>query len=316
MKRVITCMLMMVLAMTVSAVADRKDPAYRRAVTDGAQAQICVKVVDDDGNPVPLVSVTAVIAMHFSEYRRGGRTDTNGCFVVEGKTTGNYIELWTEKDGYYQSKKKLVFIGPECAHEVKDGRWQPYGAVEKIILRRKIRPIRLEKVEVIKDVPVTNQWVAFDLSNGDFLPPWGKGTFRDIEMNVEWDGMPTWKSRFCKSQIRFPIVGSGGYFEKVISESVFPFPVVAVTNKVLLGRFDLPNRENGCLDPQRNFRLRQCSLTYRTRCRYDETGRLIEAHWGNIHSLMISPGRSGHPTLLIEGVFNPCLNDLGLEPSD
>ena len=53
-----------------------------------------------------------------------GVTDTEGKFVIEGKTTGNEIEIDVEKEGYYRASKKecLAKMGEE--YEVKDGpRW-------------------------------------------------------------------------------------------------------------------------------------------------------------------------------------------------
>ena len=53
----VALILTVVLSIGASTVDIRKDPAYRRAVTHGAQAQICVKVIDDDGRPAPHVNL-------------------------------------------------------------------------------------------------------------------------------------------------------------------------------------------------------------------------------------------------------------------
>ena len=308
----VALILIVVLSIGASTVDIRKDPAYRRAVTNGAKAQICVKIVDDDGKPVPHVSVMAVIAMHFSEYQQRGQTDTNGCFVVEGKTTGNYIELWAEKEGYYKSKKKLILVGPEHAHEVKDGKWQPYGAEEKIVLRPRGLPPLLPRIGKEMYVPVTNQWVGIDLLVGDWVKPWGKGSVTDFELNVQWDGLPPWKSRYCKTDMRFRERDAGGYLVSNVLESSFKYSYCANTNASYRQTFEWWDRGGG--DPNaRDFR-RSHHMVIRSRCCHSKSGVLISANYGSVGCLDVGPSREGKPFMFIGYSFNTTPNRLRIEP--
>ena len=310
----VALILTVVLSIGASTVDIRKDPAYRRAVTDGAQAQICVKVIDDDGRPVPQVNVMAVIAMRFSEYQQRGQTDTNGCFVVEGKTTGNYIELWAEKEGYYKSKKKLILVGPEHAHEVKDGKWQPYGATEKVVLRQK-GDRKLQKVFRHLHCPLTNTWLGVDLKVADWVKPHGSGTVGDIEVNVQWDGLPPWKSRFCKMDVRFPIRDSGYYWADNVMESESHYVFRAERNRSCLKSYVYEDRVDGKIAPSLEFG-RTHSMVVCSRCVHSPEGVLQFVNFCGVFCLEIEPSAEGSALFNVGTVFNPVPNDLNLEPAE
>lgn len=314
MKMIIAYAFVVFLSLDVFAVANRKDPAYRAALRDGAMAQMKVYVVDDDGKPVEQVNIKAVIAMHLSEYQLAGHTDTNGCFVVEGKTTGNYIELWAEKDGYYQSKKKLIYIGPEYAHDVKDGKWQPYGAEEKILLRKKGAQ-KLRRIFRQVHLPSTNVWIGVDLKKGDLIAPFGTGCYADFEVNAQWDGLPSWKSRFCRMGVRFLGRDSGYYFANNVLESSFPYSFLANDKHEYAITYEYVDREDGVSTMSSEFE-RTHNMVVRSRCVHSSNGALVSAHYGDIVCLRISPSRTGKPLFSFGFVFNPVANDLNLEPTE
>ena len=98
--------------------APKKDPEWTRALKYGAKAKIELHVVDDDGIPVPNANVIVIMGMISRSYLIEGETNTNGIFVIEGKTKGNSIEIRIEKEDerfwineIYLNKDKLVLIG-------------------------------------------------------------------------------------------------------------------------------------------------------------------------------------------------------------
>ena len=95
---------------------------------------------------------------------------------------------------------------------LQDGKWQPYGDVQKIVLRRMINPCPL--VDTVKwiSVPRTNEWLRFDMRIGDFVHPYGTGTKSDFEVKVEWDGLSASQCRLCTATVRFVAEKCGGYF--------------------------------------------------------------------------------------------------------
>ena len=169
----------------------KKDPVYREARRNGAQAKIELHVAEDDGTPVADAKIKAYLGMNFRSKGTwvDGTTDTNGVFVLEGKTCGDEIEVFVTKDGYYKSRVEYCYAKMGEEHDVKDGKWQPYGAAEKIELRRILNPVELDSKGKSFDIPTTNSWVAFDVVKMDWVWPYGNGEVNDLVLKFEWDGL-------------------------------------------------------------------------------------------------------------------------------
>lgn len=152
------------------------DSDFQRAHLNGAKARIELTVHDECGAPVSGASVHVLMGMNYrlNSYDIDGKTDTNGVFVIEGKTTGNEIEIKVTKDGWYRSQKKLCFIAMGHEHAVKNGKWQPWGMKVDLPLRRMGK---LSKVLVFaspaRAIPSTNRWVGVDLERGSPRVPIG-----------------------------------------------------------------------------------------------------------------------------------------------
>ena len=168
------------------------DSDFQRAYLNGARARIELTVHDECGAPVSGASVHVLMGMNYrlNSYDIEGKTDTNGVFVIEGKTTGNEIEIKVTKDGWYRSQKKLCFIAMGHEHAVKNGKWQPWGMKVDLPLRRMGK---LSKVLVFaspaRAIPSTNRWVGVDLERNDFVKPYGIGESSDVLVKVMWDGL-------------------------------------------------------------------------------------------------------------------------------
>lgn len=150
---------------TFFAYAVKKAPEYRSARRDGAMAEIRLCVVDDRGRPVTNASVRVVMDMPLGEYSLFDKTDTNGVYVAKGKTNGNYVEFLVGKNGYYGSRRRISFTTMGEEHDVKDGKWQPYGAEMSILLKPIKNPLELCAVTV-KDYKFTDvicKWIGYDL---------------------------------------------------------------------------------------------------------------------------------------------------------
>ena len=140
-------LIFMMLALTVvmSAFAHKKDPEYLKARRSGGELRMIVSAVDDDGSAVSNASVKVLMGMNFREkaYYINGITDAKGQFAIEGKTTGNEIEIGVTKDGYYKASKKLCLIKMGSEYEVRNGKWQPWGMVVKLPMRKVVNPVAL-----------------------------------------------------------------------------------------------------------------------------------------------------------------------------
>lgn len=107
--------------------AGKLTPEVIRAMSNGAKAKFVLRVNDDVGRPVSNASVCVFFDLLPTPYSAYGKTDTNGICVVEGKTNGNKIRFQVGKDGYYGSRKEITYVEMGKEHDVKNGKWLPYG---------------------------------------------------------------------------------------------------------------------------------------------------------------------------------------------
>ena len=86
--------------------APKEDPEFDKAISRGAKTKIELHVVDEEGVPVPKANVRVTLGMVTTVNIINGQTDTNGVFIIEGKTRGNEIIIQPKKEGYYNSEKQ------------------------------------------------------------------------------------------------------------------------------------------------------------------------------------------------------------------
>ena len=294
--------------------AGKPDSSFYEALSNGARVKMLCHVVNEIGKPVVNANVRVVLAKKDTECSLFGVTDEDGVYVIDGLTTGNYIQLSVDKQGYYPSWKKWSFIDMGAEHDVKDGKWQPYGGVELITLRRIHNCGALVVHNKIIDVPATNVWLGFDMKAQSFVRPHGSGENSDFEVYVDWDGLPAWESIRCNAKIRFVSPACGGYNVVNIMESKFPYPYHAEkVNAFHIKEFTIVERAG---DPHRT-KIPFCkgsSMVTRTRSVLDEKGTVKVANYGCIRRFEIGPSRRGVALLRLSYVFNPTPNDTNLEP--
>lgn len=302
-------------SMLNSAFGGNVDREFEHAMVNGAKVSMVLHVTDDDGVPVDMAKVNVLLGMNFREKANfvDGFTSANGEIQIEGTTTGNEVEISVTKDGYYRSEERICLITRPGANKVKDGKWQPWGEVRNVVLRKIDNPVPLRHHCRFVDVPQTNAWIGLDLERGDWIGPFGKGDVSDIELKVMWDGRPVTSSRDCTMQVRIPGEFCGGTFVDKVLESEYPNPKSAPTNYSYAVRsFDWKDRENGVRLLKQSFWERRCLVT-RLRCKVDEFGQIKESHFGCICALEATPGDSSRPILAIACVFNSTPNDHNLE---
>ena len=297
----------------------KKDPSYRNARRNGAMAKMELWITNDDGAPIPYANVDVFMGMNFRSkgYSITGRTDTNGIFVVKGKTCGDEIVVNIAKAGFYRTAKTFKFAEMGHEHEVSDGHWQPYGKRENIILRDIRNPIELshEYFWKFKYTKAINTWIGYDIKENDFLAPNGKGKVSDFEVYIDWNGewIPTYTGMSVK--IRFTEPFGGYYTYDINGDSEFKGPYSALPSSVHLREADFYERvfDNGQRREQKHFNTGKCWIV-RSRCKVSSDGKLIEANYSVIYDIAFTCKSGGYGGFCITGVFNPTPNDTNLEP--
>ncbi len=302
------------------AVAMSAPSTFQEAYQKGAEARVEFKVVDDLGLPVS----GATINVFFDMVDRGmgrriiGDTDTNGVYVAEAKTMG-VLEIKVSREGYYSSTDRISFIDMGREHEVKDGRWQPWGMQKEIVLKPCRNRVALHNSWKICDFPSTNVWFGYDFEKNDFVEPFGKGDASDIKLMFEWDGKNPGKQPSTALHVAFDGQFGGGYYAGKHCQSLFPYVYSANTNDMFATktidyshRFEgVPGRGGKWIDNEFD---ESKSLIVRTRCKVDEEGNIVMANYANITKMEFSAGWEGKGVFTIQYFFNPTPNDPNLEP--
>ncbi len=308
-------LIMALLSVDMLALAHKKAPEYLKARRNGGELRLIVSAVDDYGIAVSNASVNVLMGMNFREkaYFINGVTDAMGQFVIEGTTTGNEIEIEVTKDGYYKAAKKLCLIKMGHEYEVRDGKWQPWGMVLELPMRKVINPIELCAFHDSIQVPATNTWIGFDMKKKDWVASGRGGEIPDFEAKVKWDGRPMATLEFAQMDIRFVRKGTGFYFADKTSGSAFTGVYKADTNNIFQTEFTCSaTRNNGVFSDSGVPKGKL--MVVRSRCKLDDKGNILEANYSTIRTLFIEGGRNGKALAILNYRFNPTPNDTNLEP--
>lgn len=293
-----------------------KDPEFERAILHGAEACFLLLVVDDAGQPVADAKVHTLLGMNFREKANfvDGSTSNNGELRIEGKTTGNEIEFQISKKGYYSSSSIMSLITRPGNEKVKGGKWQPWGEMIVMRLRKINNPIlQGDQLKSLR-VPVTNSWIGLDLKLADWVKPFGKGEISDVELNVLWDGLPPDKSKLCRYDMRVCGRVNGFYLNDKISESEYAEAFAAdPQHEFVTTKFAYEYRRRSWAAPEGDF-WDSYEAIFRLRTIVDEHGGVLSANYASVRNCAISPGTRGRGALIeFRRVFNPRSNDTNLE---
>ena len=322
MKKSTVAMLGVVAATLASPALAMSTPStFQEAYQKGAEARIGFKIIDDLGLPVS----GATVNVFFDMVDRGmgrriiGETDTNGVYVAEAKTMG-VLEIKVSREGYYSSTDRISFIDMGREHEVKGGRWQPWGMQKEVVLR----PVRMPKAIRVPchdwlETKAVNQWIGFDLEGYDFVAPVGNGRVKDFDVRFDWDGMYGSKYNGMAVTLRFNSDFAGGYSADKTTWSKFTGVYCAKTNAVYSREFRYeryPVRDaQGRIVGGVGEKFDQSKvLVGRSRCVLDANGNLVSARYFQISGLQFSGTPEGRAGIRFTAIYNPTPNDPNLEP--
>lgn len=299
-------------------------PEVRRAQRKGAEAKIVYKVVDDEGRVVSNVTVNVKWENDYPRktWYDSFCTDDNGSVEISEKIGGR-MSCGFHKDGYYSSFDKIDFHWREGVSPVlTDGKWQPYGENRTIVLKREKNPTELSFCNWDYNLyypPVTNVWIGLDLEKGKWCKPYGDGEHEDV--TVRFSGVVFDRySRDTTAEISFTNVPYAGfYILKKDFYSKFDTCYEASGNDSSYSQSYFLFRNKSALRMPQNQKVfrhleKDKYMVFRTRCKVDESGKLISAHYGKISGAFYG----GLMRLMFNGqgsgiYFNPVPNDTNLE---
>lgn len=293
--------------------ASAQDLALYKAREHGALAKECLRVVDQDGLPVAGAKVWGGLQTggHLDDFIPiSGTTNTNGEYVIQGKCT-NRIRCDITKVGYYRSEFLLTNYG--YLHDVKEGKWQPYGNKHTIVMKKRGDTGKLavpdKRAHMSWGIPLHDKWLGFDLEKFDWCKPYGDGNHEDVLLYFT-------RSKKSNSEFRFTMdvsftnnLFAGAYVKKKDLESDLKTLSLANTNGSFQSEFHYVRERN--VDGKRTMTWLNENeyLVFRTRTTVKD-GKLNYAHYGCIQGQWSSDSDS---MVLEDGCFNPTPNDVSIE---
>lgn len=307
---------LMLLGLPCALMAGVRTKDEYHALSHGAEACAALKIIDDTGTIVTNATVMGNFHMHDGKGNPfTGHTDTCGVYVASGKCVGDWHYV-IKKAGHYETSVDVRYFGPTNT-SVRNGRWQPYGMTNTVVLKRRVNPVAMcaaDRGSSYTLIPLVGEPLGFDLKVGDWVSPHGRGKTRDFDVTYIRDGSGR---AFTSQELILSVRDPFGGFKKVSCDtySAFKSPYRAETNAVYEQEvrfcFKRPGGTGGYIDGQ--MKADEC-VVLRTRTRIDTDGQLIGAHYGKIYGPLcfgISLDAPGEMKIL--HYLNPNENDPNLE---
>ena len=293
-----------------------KDKSRWTGHAKGAELKERFHVVDLDGCPITNAIVEVVFG-GVEAWNAGhcvkGATNVNGDFEVQG-VSHDRIEYVISKSGFYASRGEIVYVDTTAIPAVKDGRWQPYGKIRTVVMKKMLNPTELIESNGLKyhKYPPLGKWSGFDLCKRDWVYPNGAGEFADVEIRISKEStadgyVKTMDVSFTNN------LCAGAYEMKADSFSELKTIYEADTNAVFssLLKYTFKRGKNG---NERDELADGSYLVFRTRTKVNKDGKLLSAHYGIIAGNWRFCEKGG---MAVERLmFNPTPNDTNLEDAE
>ena len=279
-------------------------------------ASYTLHVVDSEtGQALRNIRCETIFTTHtgnWNDMSRGrleqGVTNADGDFRFKGESDVSHVtfSIHTEGVAYYPViRKRLEFSG---VSGVLSRHWEPYDSIVTVRLQRVEHPIPLfvKRVELrdyergIGGFDGTNSVLRFDLMEGDWLPPYGKGEVADMRIDTRVDRTET-ERRFLPQDGQWGVLQFYDFVAKVelhdgdylLSEDVRASAGIKIRSVVRDGSARSITRTKGKrkqIDGNKDWRCEYFSdsvpnrcYTFRIRTRRNDKGELVEAYYGKIY---------------------------------
>jgi hypothetical protein len=156
------------------------------------QLKATVKVIGEDGAPITGADVH-VRVLNLERYKDGsndftGVTNEKGEFTVESNTSDSFIPITVKKEGYHASETRYDYPY-ELNKTIKNHeKLQPWNPTVPVILKKKGKGAPMYVREMRSTfLPTQHEAHGFDLMEGDWVEPYGKGKVDDLRIRGQMD---------------------------------------------------------------------------------------------------------------------------------
>jgi hypothetical protein len=263
-----------------------------------AEFNVVVRAIDDQGHPVPQADVGfswgAIDGPKPDSGSERQIAGADGWAVFSGATFLSRYAYGARKEGFYPVYGVLAnFAGPI------NNRWQPWAQVIDVTLKPVKNPVPMFARMVTGELPAANGWIGYDLEQGDWVAPHGKGAQADLEFHVDakiednsnYDGTLT---------VRFPGEGNGIMVHEIDpadgSELKMPYaaPVEGYVTTLTLRHARLLGAGPGGRDVLVDETNPHRGYIFRVRATVGAEHQVTKAIYGKIHGPFVFDPRSEH----------------------
>ncbi|NTV15675.1 MAG: hypothetical protein HGA96_17390 [Desulfobulbaceae bacterium] len=271
-------------------------------------AKITVKAIDEQKSAIEGANVSVGFeipnnsGIGTTEVQQKGITDSNGEFTASSGCM-NSLGFHVDKEGYYQSGVGYEFKSSSLLLN----RWEPWNPTIEVVLKKKRNPAAMVLggtggwVNVAKeDVPI-----GFDLEQGSWVAPYGKGTISDLAVTCHAN-----VRAYADYDVSIDLAFANGpngiqeYFFDGKDQSLYRWPFTAPID----GYKPTLHKELSKQIPGKGISTnakKEVNYLFRVRSKVDAKGNLISANYGKINGeIGFDAGNDGGCRLLLNYVFN------------
>ncbi|QBG48705.1 hypothetical protein EGM51_15320 [Verrucomicrobia bacterium S94] len=242
-----------------------------------------IAVVDEDGQRIEGCHITVSFEKEGKYIRKTGFSQTNAFFEAQASADLPRCTVIINKDGYYESRQTKMFTGRDRTKN----RYEPWGEVRTLVLRKIIDPNDGIKGGVNDRIPKMDTPLGFDLMENDWVAPFGKGVNSDFFITCSYDD----EGKVASYSLLFPNKGDGvfTYHRKKGIQSTFIWPHKAPANgylQMLKAKRTYASGDKTKLPDFIELPREASALPYifRIRTEYDDEGNIISAYYGKMRS--------------------------------
>jgi hypothetical protein len=266
------------------------------ALAQPAASKFTVRVLDaETGLPVTNAVVESTFELDYDPWgnrpdkvdERKETVDKNGEVTFTGNTIQRGGGGRVFADGYYWGGGGVEYTGKNIALN----RWEPWNPTIEVKMRpiKNPQPLIQKRIESLK-IPAWDKPLGFDMEQGDWVAPYGKGRQSDFFVNMsrrfehssDYDAVGT---------ISFPNDGDGIQLYTMPEEfrnSAYKFPYEALLegyqDRLVLERHATLRETKCSFDPKTD------KYIFRVRTKKDDDGSIVSANYGCMGRIEIGWG--------------------------